>query len=582
MTKDSANYVYAQKRIQKQNRFPVEKEIMAEMTTYNENMSMASLIEESMNKKDQIQNFSVEHEKMQAVLFNHFWLTDKYSAEDLELLKLIFTSEEIQFADKCIIVSAITISLMRDFDENKFNILLDVYNDNDEQVSQRALAGFILCSYWHNSRMKLYTKLMQRVELFVQQQGVTDNIRIIIIQFIKSMETEKITKKIKEEFIPEIAKISPILQDKIKLDDLMKDENSLFDKNPDWQDLFDKSGVTDKIQEFAELQQSGADVYMSTFSSMKSYPFFYDMCNWFIPFYNHSTVVNFFNENKKSPILQVFMNSQFLCNSDKYSLLFSLMQMPQQYKDMMMQSINVESEQLEELQNNRELTTPSKKRELISNQYIQDIYRFFKLHPRKSDFVDPFHTQLNLHNLSFFNELVDHEKILRTIGENYFKQDHYEESAKIFEQLLKTDTSNIELYQKIGYSYQRLGDYKKAISFYEKAETLKTDNLWNLRKIAFCYRSIKETELALIYYQRAEKMAPEDLSIQLAIGHCFLEQKRYNDALQVFFKIEYLKPGNEKVWRPIAWCSFVEGKFDQAEKYYDLWVKLRGATCSNL
>jgi hypothetical protein len=102
----------------------------------------------------------------------------------------------------------------------------------------------------------------------------------------------------------------------------------------------------------------------------------------------------FFNENKKSPILQVFMNSQFLCNSDKYSLLFRSDADASTIQDMMMQSITVESEHLEErFKTNRELTTPSKKRELISNQYIQDIYRFFKLHPRKSDFVDPFHTQ---------------------------------------------------------------------------------------------------------------------------------------------------------------------------------------------
>lgn len=32
--------------------------------------------------------------------------------------------------------------------------------------------------------------------------------------------------------------------------------------------------------------------------------------------------------------------------------------------------------------------------------------------------------------------------------------------------------------------------------------------------------------------------------------------------------MEYLVPGNVKVWRPIGWCSFVTGKKQQAEKYF--------------
>lgn len=568
MMKDSPNYVYAQKRMLSQATFPNEGDILTELTTYNENLSMASIIEESMNKKDQIRDFSIDHEKMTTTIFNHFWLTDKYNTQETNLLKMIFASDEIQFADKSIIVSAVTISLIRTFDENKFDLLLEIHNDNDEQVRQRALVGFVLCAYWHNERIKLYDKLTQRIRLLVQQKEVSQNIQTIILQFIKSKETEKITKKIKEEFIPEMAKISPLIQDKIKLNDLMKDEKYLMDKNPDWQDILEKTGVTDKIQEFAELQMDGADVFMSTFSSMKTYPFFNDTCNWFMPFHNHSSVVNFFSENKKFTIFQTMMKSQFLCNSDKYSLAFSLMQMPQNYKEMMMQSVNMESEQSEEIKKEKELLSKTYQKEMISNQYIQDIYRFFKLHPRRNDFVDPFRSQLDFFRLFFFNGMAEHEAILRTIGETYFKQDNYEEAADIFELLLKTDTSSLELYQKTGYSYQRMGNYTKAISYYEYAETLKTDSLWNLRKIAFCYRSIKNQKKALNYYLRAEKLAPEDLGIQLAIGHCYLEQKKYSDALQVFFKIEYLTPNNPKVWRPIAWCSFVEGKFEQAEKYY--------------
>ena len=35
--------------------------------------------------------------------------------------------------------------------------------------------------------------------------------------------------------------------------------------------MIEKSGASDKIQEFAEMEMSGADVYMSTFSMLKSF-----------------------------------------------------------------------------------------------------------------------------------------------------------------------------------------------------------------------------------------------------------------------------------------------------------------------
>ncbi len=44
-------------------------------------------------------------------------------------------------------------------------------------------------------------------------------------------------------------------------------------KNPEWQKILDETGLTDKLKEFSDLQLEGADVFHSTFSNLKSYPF---------------------------------------------------------------------------------------------------------------------------------------------------------------------------------------------------------------------------------------------------------------------------------------------------------------------
>jgi hypothetical protein len=336
----------------------------------------------------------------------------------------------------------------------------------------------------------LYEKITTRIRLLISEPEFVQNLQVVLLQFVRSKETEKITKKLVEDFIPEMAKISPFIQEKMNLKDLMTEENQLSDKNPEWQEILDKAGITEKIQQFAELQMEGADVFMSTFSSMKSFPFFNEINNWFMPFTNHSSVAEIFKKEGLPELPEAVMKSYFLCNSDKYSLVFSISQMPENFRETMVQALKMESEQMEEIKKDEELLAQSAKGENISNQYIQDIYRFFKLYRRKKDFQDPFDTKLDLYNLFFIKEIDDSEKLLRTIGEAYFSKDFYDGAIEIFENLLQKDNLDIDLYQKIGYCYQKKGDYEKALSFYQKADMIKPDSLWNLRKIAFCYRSL--------------------------------------------------------------------------------------------
>ncbi len=107
-----------------------------------------------------------------------------------------------------------------------------------------------------------------------EDPGFKRNLERVIIQFIRSKETEKIQKKIKDEIIPEMIKISPNLKDKINLDSLMDDTNA-DDKNPEWEEIFkDSPGLMDKMEEFSELQMEGADVFIGSFSMLKLFPFF--------------------------------------------------------------------------------------------------------------------------------------------------------------------------------------------------------------------------------------------------------------------------------------------------------------------
>ncbi len=145
------------------------------------------------------------------------------------------------------------------------------------------MTGIIPIFQIYSSRLELYSGCSDRLKLLSDDKTFGRRFIAAIIGFIQAHETEKITKKLTEEIIPEMMKLSPMIGKKIKLDEWMG-ETRFDEKNPEWQKILDETGLTDKLQEFTELQLEGADVFHSTFSNLKSYPFFQQMSNWFLPF----------------------------------------------------------------------------------------------------------------------------------------------------------------------------------------------------------------------------------------------------------------------------------------------------------
>ncbi len=512
-----------------------------------------------------------KHHQQMLRLFYHLWFQDRLTAKETQFLGKFFASPSLLGSYKSFIVTALTLSLQRYFDDKKFSLLFDAYEMDDVAVSQRALVSLLLTLYQYDSRMPYYAEITGRLKIMNEDPEFKRNLERVIIQLIRSKETEKLQQRIREELLPEMIKISPNLKDKINLDSLME-EGLSEDKNPEWQDIFkDSPGLMDKMQEFSELQMEGADVFMGSFAMLKSFPFFGEIANWFIPFFTQNPELNK-NLDLSDELTKSFVETiglaPVLCNSDKYSFCLSMQNIPKENRKFMLQGLQAEMDQFQEIEQDEELTDPGKKAGFISNQYIQDLYRFYKLHPRRTDFEDLFQWRFDFQNKTTLGAILKEDHVVvRNIAEYYFSKNYFEEAIGVFEYLLAIEKEG-ELYQKIAFCYQKLGHFEKALEAYRKAELYDLNRLWNLRKIALCYRNLKQPAKALEYYRAAEALDADDLTNHLNIGHCLLELDLFDDALKYYFKVEYLKPGNKKVWRPIGWCSFLTGKKEQAENYF--------------
>jgi len=516
---------------------------------------------------------SQKHKQLIKNIFNHLWLTDYYGEAEVSLIDIILNSGKFRWYESSIFTTAITLSSLRTWQSEKLLHLMDIYKSGQEQVMERALSGLILNLHYYNGRVLLYPEISSRISKMSKTPAFREHCRIIVLQTIRSRETEKLSRKLHDEILPQVAKLKPRIEEKLDLDNILpKDKDD--EKNPDWSEMFnDSEEIFKTMEELTNLQMEGADVYMSAFSNLKNFDFFKDFQNWFVPFHpDHEVLNEIFRDEVLGPgtneLAEAMYQTPFICNSDKYSLILNLKYLPASQKSMMLKVFRMELEGLQQMNDADSITDPNRKFRTNVTQYLQDIYRFFKLSPYRQEFEDIFTGRLDIYNSEFFRLTCNAPEAEAGLADYFFSKDFYDDALSLFLKRVKEKPDDAEMYEKIGYCYQQNSDYEGALKYYRMAELINR-KVWTLKKIGLCLRRLGRNEEALEYYIQAGEMEPGNLHTTIMTAHCFLDLKEYEKALKYYFKIEYNDPGNIKILRPIAYCYFALGRFDDSEKYYE-------------
>lgn len=524
------------------------------------------------DNRDESQEGSLLLEKENAAnaVFKHLWVTFPVTADDAETLDQLFADASATAEIKELAMAAAMLSLLEHYSEHLLLSLLDLYAANafnDASLSMKALCCALIAMHCHRETIKHSSAISLRIANIADSERGRRDIMTVFLQFIRSRSTERISQKVRDELVPKLMKLSPEMRRKMR--DGFSDDIEEMAKNPDWQEMLNESGITDKMQELSRMQAEGSDVFLSSFARLKSFPFFNDVANWFVPFTpRHSSIFRVFAGNSGSMLLSMVDRTGAFCDSDKFSFALSVATMPDQHRSMMMAQFDEQQEQvINEMAGS--LPNPDKQRENIANKYVQSLYRFFNLFRSRNDFYNPFSTRLNLIDVPFVSDALSDTKSLRLIAEFYFSMQCYTDALSTFGKVLKQDSPTASDYQKTGYCHEQLKQYVLATADYEKVELLKPNDVWTLKHLALCYRAVNDTEKAIANYKRAEALQPDNVALANNIANCLLEGGRIEEALKYFFKVDYLASKGERTMRPIAWCSFLIGNYSQSVDYYN-------------
>lgn len=504
-------------------------------------------------------------------LFNAVYTMPGWTQDDLEAALKIMDDPDVYKYDLLLLVSAVTLSLCAYYDDNKLRFLMALAtNVHDYAVQARVTTGIAICCMRHHSLLSLDEGMRHRLEQELPlNPAFLDGMMLVQKELFICQQTDLTTKKMDEEIIPAMMKSSyfrPVKFGFQHVDDYMNPKDS----DPTGGDDSERRDIEKKLREISDMHLNGMDVYMTTFSHLKNFPFFDKLANWFYPFnpYHYAVKGVYFREGKKVDMLSSILQSVTFCDSDKYSFSMLLGKIGTSERKFIESQLSagLEGQDLNELMEKYKGV-----RLMVEiRSYLQNLYRFFKLCPMQNKHLmfNPFTHDINFLHNTILDGVLGKNECLMALGTSVYKLGNYEAALVYFRKLVKKDGSDVTVYQRMGYCLQTMKRYKEAAEAYLKADLLKPGETWTYRQLGYCYRHLREYGKALDYYLKLEKSDPDNKSVLLRTGECLLQEQRYEEAQQRFFKVEYNEPDYLPALRAIAWCAFISGDLGRAGKYY--------------
>lgn len=500
-------------------------------------------------------------ENLERDIFNYIWSSSVISREEWTVLENLIYSDESTDSVKNLIIAGILIrTLSVGYNTDCLISLLDIYNNSRNRIlTVRSLTAALLIIMSYSGRIPNGKLNRKFEEIYDAHKGrFTEDIKAVLIELIRTKETERINRKMHDDIMPNMMKMGPKIKERFK--GLDEEDLLNLEENPEWKNLFEQSGFADSLMELNKLQMEGADVMMSTFGHLKTFPFFNEAHNWFIPFSaSHSSVAG--TVRKNDPIVSILSSSGMICDSDAFSFLFSLSRIPEMQRRVLSANIGDQFKAFEEMAG-KEINMEDVR--VSSNLYIKNLYRFFNLFRRKDEFIDPFKNIKNPVDLHIVCKYIDDKETMKLFAGQYFYLEEWEDALKIYKHLEERGEVTPSIYQKMGFCCQKEGDFSLAYTYYLQADLLDPDNMWTLKKLAFCARKLQKWSTAIDFYKKLNELRPDDLKTVMALGHCLMENCDYKEASNIYFKAYYMDPESESVVFALANSLFMNDSQEEA------------------
>ena len=308
-------------------------------------------------------------------IFDNYRLLDPLSHED-EADFRVFLQDPDNLEDGLMAVAGLTLNLLENhWSEHKLMTILTSCDGIAPEMFERIVVGVILIMMRYDREIRHNQTLLedlQEVLTFAPELSFTALSNIACTTQIKRME--QFNRQLTQELMP-----------------LMNDRHS--------NEFYDI--IRSRQSEMEHIAKMHLDQNFLIFREFYSTPFFRnDASNWLLP-WNDKALLNVKEEDRDD--VAGLLDLWPLCDSDKYALC----QMYDSFKGVIKSQLSVDSL--------KEVGLDMPKNQIVTNGYVQQLYRFFRLSSHTQ--IRPFDLAYHLRDLMVYRLIVVGERAKESIDQ---------------------------------------------------------------------------------------------------------------------------------------------------------------------
>jgi tetratricopeptide (TPR) repeat protein len=471
------------------------------------------------------------------------------------IIQTVLQSPTVRSEHKCVFVSALTINLLKFYDEKIIDLLLFAVFEADEKVWQRALLGLFLGTQkWYallGDDMKVNNKLATKIKNLQSEPRVQQAIEKLFLAFFLVLQ---MYDEDNQGYIDMLKQLYyAYYKGELPVEELTKKMTDLLEQNEKQLPII-LSTIFNELAKYRNNEAETAKIFAEN-------PFY-----WFLPFYDQPQFRNIPKIQGKNISYQHLFSSianlpSMLPDSFKYQVLLNNLQLESWLIDK-----NIEALQYVQsiFQNDKDFDSE------LSNYFglLVDIWAF-QGHFKAEAWQKMISLNQTLQENAWLKLIAAEDTYHKLLLQQAYEKEEWETAIESINEYLKINPNNANILFKLGYAYSEIENHYQAIESYQKA--LKIDNkdyiAWN--NLGVAYKNMQEYTKAIECYQQAFSVKSDYFFAQKNLGDLYQYcTKEYNKAIECYQKALEIKPDYQGVLHNLGWVHFIQGQFLEAAKYF--------------
>ena len=506
------------------------------------------------------QQFAVVSKAFIDIVVSGQW-SNEYASD---IAALIF-SPTIDAMDALTLCASVMMAALLSPDPAKVMMLLKIYQKaNDEKLKQRALIGWVFAL--DKGDYRLFPEISNTINQLLDNDDFREELVQLQMQIVYCLTAEQDTQTIERDVIPNIMKNQNLemtrfgIREKEEnpMDEILHGDNS--DKKIE--------EIEQSMRKITDMQKRGADIYFGGFSKMKRFGFFFTLSNWFTPFYiQHPGLEQIPKEIRKAQFMSSLLSSMPFCDSDKYSFALAMStvyaQLPDNIKEMLGNNVAMEVPGAEGI-----INTPA----FYRRQYLQDLYRFFRINDSRRAFRDPFTNKDNklfLDNPIYAGSMHDGAISVVTF---LLKRRLFVEAKVMLNAYF--DENSLEDNLLAGRIALREGQYAKAEVLFTKAYSMENGKEKALKGYALASFRCAHYAQASKLYRQLSVLYPDKELYPMNEAIALINDDRADEAVKILYELYYKDQNKSDIKRVLAWAMLCTKQLEKSAKLYQELLSL--------